>query len=430
MQFGKRRPRKGAIAIMSAVLALVVISVAAIVIDIGYIFLTKTQLQATCDSACLAAGTELSSGLGVAAIKTPAEVDLAGRAAGVDFASKNYAGDKISVFASSPRDFRFGRASFDAASGSWIRAWDAVPYNMVRARLHRDQDGSSNGDEPLNLLLAPIMGTESTNLAVYATCVIMPASGFEVPPGSDQRALVLPFAFRRTVWERRELAQEFSDNNPGVSLSDNPYVYQEDEFGNRVLDDGGNPVQDIFDNFSYTEANGEYRIHNSPDGMLEVDLYPEDPGASGNTAGNSGTIDFGNSNNATSDIDRQIREGLNEADLAHFEDGRIVFDEDTPELDVEGDTGISGGPIDRAMNDILGEPRALALFTEVQNPGDNAIYTLVEFVGVRVMYSKLTGDNKHIWIQPATLVDGNAVPDLDDPPGDNDSIFTSLILID
>ena len=109
--------------------------------------------------------------------------------------------------------------------------------------------------------------------------------------------------------------------------------------------------------------------------------------------------------------------------------GELVVSQENP-VYAQGDTGISNGPITQALNEILGEPRAIALFTEVQNPGNNAIYKLVEFVGVRTMDVQTTGTPKQIWLQPAKLVDGTGVPDLDDPPGDDDSIFTPLILIE
>ena len=422
--------RSGAIAIMTAILLLVVIAVAAVSLDSGYIFLTQTELQAACDSSALAGGTELFDGLGVDRTKTPAQVDTAARDTAVSFAAMNYAGDRLAVFADSGRDIRLGRARFDIASGTWIKTWDVGPYNMVRVRLHRNKQGSSDGDGPLGLLLGPIVGQDSASLAVYATAVTMPASGFAVTPGSSETAQIMPFAFRRSVWERRQLAQDYQDDNPASPLTDNPHVYQKDGNGNLILDDDGNPIQDVFDNYGYTESDGNYTITNGADGTLEVDLYPEDPGNTGNTAGNSGTIDFGSGNNSTTDIARQIRTGLSDSDLSYFDNGEIVFNDDNPALDVEGDTGISGGPIEAALNDILGEPRAIALFDLVQNPGNTAIYTLVEFVGVRVMYANLNGGSKHVWIQPAKLVDGNAVPDLEEEPGDDTSIFTSLILID
>ena len=87
------------------------------------------------------------------------------------------------------------------------------------------------------------------------------------------------------------------------------------------------------------------------------------------------------------------------------------------------------GPITQALNQILGEPRAIVLFSDVSAPGNNANYTLVEFVGVRVMKVEMTGNPKHIWIQPAKLVDSAAVPNLESPPSDDD-IYSPLILIE
>ena len=55
---------------------------------------------------------------------------------------------------------------------------------------------------------------------------------------------------------------------------------------------------------------------------------------------------------------------------------------------------------------IIGQPRIIPIFESVSGPGNNAMYTIVQFVGVRVMAVKLTGaiSQKHVTIQPANIV--------------------------
>ena len=43
----------------------------------------------------------------------------------------------------------------------------------------------------------------------YGGAVVMPAKGFKVTPGSDESAMVIPFAFRESTWERFEEAQQW-----------------------------------------------------------------------------------------------------------------------------------------------------------------------------------------------------------------------------
>ena len=202
--------------------------------------------------------------------------------------------------------------------------------------------------------------------------------------------------------------------------------------GDLVVDAAGNQimVQDIFDSFGYLENDdGSFTVSEDPDGILEIKMNPEAPGQAGITAGNSGTIDFGASNNSASDIARQIRYGLDDVDLSYYEGNEIVIAPESP-FEVMGVTGISGGPIESAMNDILGKPRAIALFDSVSGTGSNAIFTLVEIVGARVLSADLSGSDKYVYIQPAAFIDGAARPNLETPPGDNATVFSPLIVIE
>jgi hypothetical protein len=104
-----------------------------------------------------------------------------------------------------------------------------------------------------------------------------------------------------------------------------------------------------------------------------------------------------------------------------------VLTEEDP-LDANGDTGISAG-IKSALEEIIGECRAIALFTTVAGNGNNANYELVKFVSTAVMHVNFSGSNKQLRVQPCQLVDDNAVPDADSEIGEDDTIFTPLILI-
>jgi hypothetical protein len=110
--------------------------------------------------------------------------------------------------------------------------------------------------------------------------------------------------------------------------------------------------------------------------------------------------------------------------------GELVLDPvEESTLVVNGDTGISGGPIDQAMNSIIGESRVMMLFNNAVKNGNTVDYTLTEFVGIRVLYANLTTSNKVIWVQMATVVDGTAITDYDEEIGENTTVFTPLILI-
>ena len=44
------------------------------------------------------------------------------------------------------------------------------------------------------------------------------------------------------------------------------------------------------------------------------------------------------------------------------------------------------------------------------DPGNNAMYTIVKFVGIRILDVKLTGGNKYVTIQPAPYVSATVIP--------------------
>jgi hypothetical protein len=125
-------------------------------------------------------------------------------------------------------------------------------------------------------------------------------------------------------------------------------------------------------------------------------------------------------------LSRQIRNGPNEADLAYF--GGKVQIPASGLLALNGDTGLSAG-IKDDLTSIIGQPRAIPVFRSVSGPGNNATYQICKFVGVRVMYSNLTGSpsQKKVIIQPAPVFDGTIIG----TPGamQADSIMTSLKLV-
>ena len=122
-----------------------------------------------------------------------------------------------------------------------------------------------------------------------------------------------------------------------------------------------------------------------PDRILEMDLYPQGTGS----PGNRGTVDICNPGNSTADIIRQILYGISTEDLSYCDDGALTFDANG-ELFLEGDTGISVG-VKEELESIIGQPRTIPIFSSVENPGNNAVYTIVAFAKIRILEVVLTG---------------------------------------
>lgn len=382
-----KHSRLASILPLAAGVMVLVFGFTAFTVDIGYISLTKSQLQSAADAAALAAGLELPQGLSTAPIKTQDQVAVLARAAAVDVAGRHSAGGVSSVYADGSRDVQFGRLVWDSQAQSWGESWGTGPYNMVRVTLRRDQTMPTGapvatGDAPLNLFFGPALGTKTASLTETATAALTPGGGFRIPAGSTATINVLPFALDLQSWTA-------------------------------LMNGTGN------DNYAYNSATGA--VTTGADGVKEVDLYPY--GNSSLPPGNRGTVDLGAANNSTADISRQIRYGLNADDLSYF-GGELRFD--SVPLVLNGDTGLSAGFKDD-LAAIKGQPRAIPIFSAVSGPGNNAMYTIVKFVGIRIVYVQLTGKNKQVIVQPAPFTDAAIVPGT----GGNldDGFFSPLRLI-
>lgn len=387
LQFLNRR--RGSVLVLAAACIVGVFAFAAFTVDVGYISLTKSQMQSAADASALGSGLELLEGLGPYAQYSTEEVDEMARAAAVAVAAANRAGDR-ECFAAPDRDVRFGQVRWNSATGQFDKTWDVAPYNLVEVSLRRDKVASEDGmevttgDSPLNLFFAPVIGHSTAKLSVKATAGLIPGVGFRIPGGSTLKAGVLPITYDIDSWNNVILA----------GLGNDDYAY--------------NP-----DNKNVTRG---------ADGICDFNLYPQ--GSSDLPPGSRGTLDLGLANNSTSDLDRQILDGLNSTDLSVFPSGELRTDAGA--LTISGDTGISAG-LKEELASIIGQTRALPLFSSVSGPGENANYTIVKFVGVRVMGVKLVGSNKHVMVQPAVLSDVTVIRG--DMTVEESSIFSPVILM-
>jgi hypothetical protein len=375
-------------------------------VDVGYIALTKAQLQAASDAGVRAGAFELKDGLGVARSKTPAEAKAAASQASVAVAAANRAGDASSVYANPLRDLRFGQVLFDPGTGTWNKQWGVTPYNMVELTLHRDQlpppqeegggEGSGTGggsattsDGPLPLFFAPVIGHDDAALSTKAIAGLLPGNGFRIASGSSEGLPYLPFGLDVGTWE----AVLRKDTDPKWNLRDG--FHQDPKTGKVTKVPGG-------------------------DGLFEANLYPE----GGTTTGNRGTVDIGSGDNSNSNIIRQILHGLNESDLTYFPNNSVI-----PPLWINGDTGISAG-FKEELESIQGQMRLIPIFDQVYANGDNAMYHIVKFVGVTVVEVKTNGNPKRLLVQPLTFFDSAVLPDVSGTPISDDTYFTTPVLLE
>lgn len=356
--------RRGTVIVLAVAMLLIVFGIAAFTVDFGLINVTKGQIQNAADSAAQAAMQELVRGIGPGAtVSASTAKENAGETA-KSIVQQFPSGDVSATNLSVGRDVRFGRRSWDSVNGQWVQAWDTTPYNMVEVTVRRTRAA----DAPLGSVFARVFGFTSFDLEARSVASVAPVTGFSLPSGSSSTIALLPIALDLTTW-----------NN----------------LVNQIQSGTNNGFQDRYRYNSLTDT-----VSSTADGTPEINIYPD--ANSNMPSGNRGTVDIGSAGNSTADLKRQIQYGINAADLSYFPNGELKFNS-SGVLYLNGDTGISAG-IESALKAVIGETAAMPIFIDVSGPGNNAQYTIVKFVGVRIMAVKLSGGptQRYLYVQPAS----------------------------
>ncbi len=354
------RGRRGASLVVLAAFMVPLLAMVAFAIDVGYLLTARTQLQASADAAAMAGAWELVDTTALSGQPSTSVVASNARTKAAEFAGYNrVACDAPLVDANAGNS-----SSGDIVLGNLANLTDpslaintvGTPVNAVQVTVRRN--ASRNGE--IRLFFAPLLGINTVPLEAQATAALSTNSikGFRAPADGTNLEL-LPYALDEETWNSLQTAGS--------------------------------------DDWRWDDA--ARTISGGADGIKEVNLFPQGTGS----PGNRGTVDIGSSNNSTADLARQIVYGISASDLAHH-GGSLQFNAQG-NLYLNGDTGISAGVKDELAS-IRGKPRAIPVFRSVTGPGNNATYTIVKFVGIRILDVKLTGamSGKRVTIQPANLV--------------------------
>lgn len=359
----------------------------ALSVDIGWIMLTKSELQSAADSAALAGAAQLSEG----------NLDLA-RDFSQDFSFYNTAAkENIEVDRNNDNEIEGGIVvgyldnPLDLSDS--LQTEELSRYNTVQVETRRSAE--ING--PLQTFLGFFTGLEEVSIRTRAAATLDDrVIGFDAPEGGN--AMILPFAMYYQIWK----SCCDPDYNPGP-------------------DDC--PKGNCPDDFAY--RNGV--VQSGADGYPEMKLYPNKAGTCclPGAPGNFGTVDIGYGNNSTADLKRQIVEGVRPDELAAV-DYLILTDEDGDGVFtkwLEADTGVSDS-VKSSLEQIKGEPRCIPLFRNLTGNGNNAQYEICGFAGVRVMDVKMTGklEDRYVLVQKCVVQDSGAVFHADAPH--SNSIFS------
>jgi len=355
-----------------AVICPVLFAFAALSIDVGALYDAKAELQRSADAAALAGAGALinerrlrnNGGMDL-------EIDFAVRHTAQEYVQRNRVlGQAPTVHLNTSNsiggDIVLGTLSDLTNYHEPLSIGNPDEFNSVRVCVRRDPE--RNG--PVGLFFARIMGRYTANVQASATATIEDGVvGYSVGPNTSNAEL-MPFALHVDVWN--------------------------------ALLEGTSPVGD---QYAYDPNTGE--VDSGSDTLLEINMYPGG-GIDQLPPGNFGTVDIGGSNNSTADIERQIIDGISAEDLA-YHGGELKLGDDGT-LILEGDTGLSAGFKDE-LEAIIGQPRAIPLFSSVSGVGDNAEFVIVGFAGIRIMHVRLTGApvHKHVIVQQADVVDGTVI---------------------
>jgi hypothetical protein len=354
---------------------IIIFAMVAFAVDVGLVMVARTDLQRAADAAAHAAALEYQTE-DDSSVVIPDVRQIASEYVQANEVLNRRATVALNTSNEEDGDIVVGRIDFDNPQNP-MTFGDPDEYNAVKVRIRRTS--GANGEIPL--FFARILGHDSVPVQASATAAIMKhVSGFRVP-GSGENAPILPITIWKEYWEATLTAGE-----------DDNWAWD--------------PVDQ-----SVTEG---------PDETSEMVLFP----TRNASAGNFGTVNIGTFSNSTAHLSTQIREGISDADL-QYHGGELKLD-DNGQLSLAGNPGISASLQDDLLG-IVGEVRVIPLYETVENPGANAIYTIVKFVGVRIMAVQLHGGDKYVAVQPADVSYKGTIESAES--GTSDGVFSPPVIV-
>jgi hypothetical protein len=358
-----RRCRSGSVLVLALFLMVAMFAMLAFAVDIGYLQVTRSQLQNAADATALAAGWDLIDEDALSGNADPSQTIALARTTASEYTGYNRVGGAPSQLAY--EDVEIGYLANPCDPSAVMSFNNPGFFNAVRVRVRRTAD--QNGG--ISLFFARVLGMDRANQQAQATAVFLNnICGFRSPPPGEYLG-ILPFAFKKTAWD--VFTDAGGDDNWGANRTWNEETQE-----------------------------WEWEVTSEWDGIPEINLFPQDTGA----AGNFGTINIGGNNNSTNVLRRQIELGLTAEDMSCYPDQQLVLDQELG-VSLTGDTGISAG-MECALRAIVGKPRIVPLYSEVSGVGANATYRIVQFVGVRVVEVDFHGgvnSDKRLVLQPANV---------------------------
>ena len=226
----KRASRRGAVAILAAILSVPMLAVVAFSIDYGYLLWHKAELQRAADAAALAAALDLQP-------SSDGSQDLDSvRSTVRRYANLNISqGAAESGFDISDADIETGRYDTSTIYSS-VSLLNSGTHDTVRVTLRRDAQSNSS----VSLFFARVLGIDQADVTATATASLPQATGLTVGTA------ILPFAVPEDVWNDRDQDEIWSIYSDGKIYDGNGGLVP-GNFGTVDIGNSNNSTADLRD---------------------------------------------------------------------------------------------------------------------------------------------------------------------------------------
>lgn len=169
--------RKGIFLVLGVIGIAVVLGFVGLSVDLGYITVTKTEMQGTADAAALAAAQEIV--IGIREAGEQGVTDLAAVQAIAAQHARDMAVEMCQLngqFIDPAVDVQLGNRLLAEDGINYVETWGAIPYNMVKVSVRKDNDDTTAPDGKLALFFPGFNGntpfSRSQELRTEATAFI------------------------------------------------------------------------------------------------------------------------------------------------------------------------------------------------------------------------------------------------------------------
>ena len=363
IRFGQGSPRRrGAVIVLTVVTLVVLLGFAALTIDVGAMYNTRTDLQNAADSAALAGASGLASDAMLRMRQGSNTSAATAEVSGLIQERAEWTGQFNHSFAVTgtivaPSDIVSGWIDLTSGTSAIDPSSPMSTHNAAQVYVRRTND-SANG--PVNFFFASIFGKHEGGVTASAVAAYDDRlSGFD--PGAGGADL-WPFTVSLTYY------------NTQVAAGSDLYTYDVD------VDS----------------------VQSGGDNMPEVNIYPTNL-----APGNFGLLNIGVGNQGTPALQDHIENGVppehveNEIGTSEL----TFYDSDgQPETyNITGNPGLKAS-LEKAIQERIGDIVAIPVHDQVTGNGANSVYRIIEIRFARVMDVKLQGSSKSqgLWLQPVS----------------------------